>query len=108
SAKAFIEALRAALSNQSAPAVSEDEATMVAAPAPRPTAAPAPPPPPPRPAAPVAAPAQRSQMPLIAVAAGVLLLAAAGGGAWWALQPSSQPAPKPLVIGATAPVTPVA
>src|SRR6202020_984606 len=77
-AKAFIEAVRAAVANP-VEAVSEDEATMVAAPASGRVAAASL-----LPAASVVQPASRSPVAMIAIAA-VVLLAAIGGGAWWFL-----------------------
>jgi serine/threonine-protein kinase len=116
SATAFLEAVRAALHAPSTPAaepaVSEDEATMVAAPAPRPvpvTAAPAAV----RPVSPApsvtSAPAKRSSpLPMIATAAAVVIVAA-GGGAWYFLTQPSAPStstPSTTTTASTAPAAP--
>jgi hypothetical protein len=94
SASAFAEAMRVALANQAEPAVSEDEATMVAAsPPPRTIVAATPPP-----AVPFAAPARRLNPLTIAVAT-VVVLGVVGGGAWW-FRPRP-PAPPSPVIGTT-------
>jgi serine/threonine-protein kinase len=84
SATAFIEAVRAAVVNPAGP-VSEDEATMVAAPAPSRAAAV----PPPRTVA-SSPSAARSPVPMIAAGTVVLLLAVGGGG-WWFLLRSPAP-----------------
>jgi eukaryotic-like serine/threonine-protein kinase len=97
-AKAFIEAVRTAVANP-VEAVSEDEATMVAAPVPgRGTAASLPP------TASVVQPASRSPVAMIAIAA-VVLLAAVGGGTWWFLLRS--PVPMQTAAIAVSPVAPV-
>ena len=98
SAKAFAEAVRAAMSAPAGVAepVSEDEATMVAAPAPASRPAPRAVP---ITSAPVAAPSRRSSLPAIAGAA-VVVVALAGGGAWWFM---SRPAPTAATAEATAP-----
>jgi serine/threonine protein kinase len=113
SATAFLEAVRAALHAPAAPAeepvVSEDEATMVAAPA---TPAPRPVPVAAAPAAvrpatptpPATAPAKRSSaLPMIAAAAAVVVVAG-GGGAWYFL--SRPPPPSTTTTASTAPVAP--
>lgn len=109
SAKVFFEAMRTALANQSTPAVSEDEATMIATaavppPPPRPAAKVAPPP---SVAVPAAAPTKGSNLPIMAGAA-VVLLGLVGGGAWWYLQaPTPVPSPQPVIGTAAPPPTPV-
>ncbi len=96
SAKAFAEAIRAAVTQQAEPAADVDEQTMFTPP-------PAPPPrpveqaPPPR-VVPVEPPPRRSTVPIAAAA--VALLGLTGGGAWWFL--SRPPAP----VIATAPPAP--
>ena len=96
-AKAFIEAVRAAVANP-VEAVSEDEATMVAAPASGRVAAASL-----LPAASVVQPASRSPVAMIAIAA-VVLLAAIGGGAWWFLLRA--PVPTHTAAIAVPPVAP--
>ncbi|HET6195967.1 MAG TPA: protein kinase [Acetobacteraceae bacterium] len=95
-ASAFAEAMQAALARQAAPAIVEDESTLVATPAqppPRPAATPVAQPVPP---APVGRPAtRRSSLPLVAAVAGAVL-AIGGGGAWWLL--SHSPSPRPAVV----------
>jgi eukaryotic-like serine/threonine-protein kinase len=90
SASAFAEAMRAAMANPSAP-VSEDEATMVAAPSPAARAAAAPP----VRAVPARQPGRGLSTPIMA-AAGLVVLAAVGGGTWWYLEHSAATEP---VIG---------
>jgi eukaryotic-like serine/threonine-protein kinase len=114
SATAFLAAVRAAVASPSVEAVSEDEATMVAAPA---SSGPAPGRPvagsPPRaPAAdapPAARPAARSPMPMIAAGAVALLLALGAGGWWFLLRtpaPVQTAAATAPVIGTTTAPTP--
>ncbi len=106
-ARAFAEAVRGAMTTQPELALSNDEATMVAAsPVPAEPAVAAPPPRsiPVRPAAP------HSKLPVIAGAA-IVLICGVGGGVWWIMAQQSPPASKPVasVIGQSAvpPVTPV-
>src|SRR3984885_14838121 len=96
-AKAFIEAVRAAVANP-VEAVSEDEATMVAAPASGRVAAVSL-----LPAASVMQPASRSPVAMIAIAA-VVLLGGIGGGAWWFLLRA--PVPTHTAAIAVPPVAP--
>ncbi|HLJ06662.1 MAG TPA: protein kinase [Acetobacteraceae bacterium] len=114
SATAFLEAVRAALHAPSAPAeepvVSEDEATMVAAPAPRSAPVTAAPAAAARPVSPApSAPAKRSSpMPMIAAAA-ALVIVAGGGGAWYFLSQPSAPStgtPSTTTTASTAPAAP--
>jgi serine/threonine-protein kinase len=90
SASAFAEAIRAALTHQSEPVVSEGETTLLASPTPQryPTGTP-------RRIEPVAVPARRSLKPIVVAA--VLVLASAGGGGWWFLSRPSPSAPPPTV-----------
>jgi eukaryotic-like serine/threonine-protein kinase len=80
SARAFAEAIRAALERQIEPPARLDEATMVAArpqrPAPR--------------VVPVASPAKRSNAPIITVVA-LIALGVLGGGAWFLLRSPAPP-----------------
>jgi eukaryotic-like serine/threonine-protein kinase len=91
SASAFAEAMRTALANPAEPAVSEDEATMVApSPLPQPHAAATAPP---RGVVSGIASAQRSTTPILAAAA-LLVLGVVGGG-WWFF--ARQPVPPPVI-----------
>jgi eukaryotic-like serine/threonine-protein kinase len=91
SASAFAEAMRTALTNPAEPAVSEDEATMVApSPLPQPHAAATAPP---RGVVSGIASAQRSTTPILAAAA-LLVLGVVGGG-WWFF--ARQPVPPPVI-----------
>jgi serine/threonine-protein kinase len=87
SARAFAEAIRAAVERKADPAAGEYEATVVA-----------PRPPPPR-VVPIAPPAKRSRTPFVAVAASVGL-GMLGGGAWFLL---SSPAPPIRTMAPQAP-----
>ncbi|HEY7579038.1 MAG TPA: protein kinase [Acetobacteraceae bacterium] len=93
SAKAFAEAIRAAMSRQAEPATGESEPTVVSAPPPQPLPVAEP-----RPArtTPAAAPPPHSRMPAIAGGVAAALLAVLGGAAWWVLQPAPGPAPAQL------------
>jgi len=97
SATAFADAIRAALANQSEPAISVAEATMMAPPPPVPRPPPAAVTVSPPQIVPVAAPAQQQQskLPLIAAAA-VMLLGVVGGSTWWFVLRA--PAPPPAAI----------
>ncbi len=97
SASAFAEAMRSALAHPTEPAVSEDEATMVATPH---TAATAPPP---HTVSGIAS-AQRSKTPILAAVA-LLVLGVVGGGGWWFF--ARQPEPPSPIADATPTKPPV-
>jgi len=105
SAKAFAEAIRAAMTRQAEPRVAETEATLVSAPPP--------PPPPPRAAAapaslqratPADPPPPSTRIRMIGGGVAVALLAVIGGGAWWLFQ--SSPGPSPPLASTGVPTSP--